>query len=210
MVSSRQENLQLYMSALKTVALRTQPGACKWLVDDETLPLFERAMQFAAHDEDIVRTASRNALLLLLTTFKEQGEVLHIALDMVAQTLLGRALAVLVYTYLYILALSYIVHCIDMSSDDTGLVNMLRDDCKTVSYIDFFDAIQIWQPCSMAKRRPKVAAIAVQQTGKPMDRHGHRTAESRHLPSGCWPRTGGKSMDGEGFKANNEVGHNLS
>ena len=80
----RQENLHLCISALKAVGMRTTPGM-----------QFERAMQFAAHYEGLVRT------------FKEQDEVLRIALDMIAQTLLGRALVFLVYYLLFT------VHCID-------------------------------------------------------------------------------------------------
>ena len=74
--------------AMKTVAMRTPPGAAKWLVEGQTLPLLQRAMQFAVHEEMLVRTSARTACLLLFTTLKQQEE-LHIALAMVEESLLG-------------------------------------------------------------------------------------------------------------------------
>ena len=85
-----QENLQLCVSALKTIALRTPATSCKWLLDAGTLPVFDAAMRFASHGEDIVRTSARAALLHMLKTLRKQDE-LQIALRMMSETLLGRA-----------------------------------------------------------------------------------------------------------------------
>ncbi|CAK8998016.1 unnamed protein product [Durusdinium trenchii] len=79
---SVQEHLQSFVSALKTVCTRTSVESLRNLMTgDRDLPVFRRAVAYAAYEEALVRTQARNAQLSLWRTLKQNQELLCIALD---------------------------------------------------------------------------------------------------------------------------------
>ncbi|CAK9004994.1 unnamed protein product, partial [Durusdinium trenchii] len=76
------EHLQSFVSALKTVCTRTSVESLRNLMTgDRDLPVFRRAVAYAAYEEALVRTQARNAQLSLWRTLKQNQELLCIALD---------------------------------------------------------------------------------------------------------------------------------
>ncbi|CAK8994475.1 unnamed protein product [Durusdinium trenchii] len=79
---SVEEHLQFFVSALKTVCMRTSVEYLPYLMtEDRDLPVFRRAMTYTAYDEALVRTQARSAQLWFYPKLKQNQELLCIALD---------------------------------------------------------------------------------------------------------------------------------
>ncbi|CAK8986556.1 unnamed protein product [Durusdinium trenchii] len=79
---SVEEHLQFFVSALKTVCMRTSVESLPYLMtEDRDLPVFRRAMAYTAYDEALVRTMARSAQLWIFPKLKQNQELLCIALD---------------------------------------------------------------------------------------------------------------------------------
>lgn len=97
---ARQEHLQSFVSALKTVCTRTSVESLRNLMTgDRDLPVFRRAVAYAAYEEALVRTQARNAQLSLWRTLKQNQELLCIALDIARSEMLGLVISVSLYVW---------------------------------------------------------------------------------------------------------------
>ncbi|CAK9095835.1 Hypothetical protein (Fragment), partial [Durusdinium trenchii] len=87
---SVEEHLQFFVSALKTVCMRTSVESLPYLMtEDRDLPVFRRAMAYTAYDEALVRTMARSAQLWIFPKLKQNQELLCIALDIAKSEMLG-------------------------------------------------------------------------------------------------------------------------
>ena len=92
---ARQEHLQFFVSALKTVCMRTSVEYLPYLMtEDRDLPVFRRAMTYTAYDEALVRTQARSAQLWFYPKLKQNQELLCIALDIARSEMLGLVICV--------------------------------------------------------------------------------------------------------------------
>ena len=92
---ARQEHLQFFVSALKTVCMRTSVESLPYLMtEDRDLPVFRRAMAYTAYDEALVRTMARSAQLWIFPKLKQNQELLCIALDIARSEMLGLVICV--------------------------------------------------------------------------------------------------------------------
>ena len=90
-VFRRQESRMNFISCLKSVSMRIEVGTLPWLMtEDRDIPILRMAMVYTAHEEPLLRTQARNAMLTLLSKIKiGEGELLRTALEMAKSRKLG-------------------------------------------------------------------------------------------------------------------------
>ena len=87
----RQENRMNFISCVKTISMRISVETLPFLVtEDSDIPLLGVVMAYTAHEEALLRTQARNALLTLLSKMKKSdGQLLRTALEMAKSRKLG-------------------------------------------------------------------------------------------------------------------------
>ena len=90
-VFRRQESRMNFISCLKSVSMRIEVGTLPWLMtEDRDIPILRMAMVHTAHEEPLLRTQARNAMLTLLSKIKiGEGQLLRTALEMAKSRKLG-------------------------------------------------------------------------------------------------------------------------
>ena len=80
-----------FISCVKTISMRISVETLPFLVtEDGDIPLLGVAMAYTAHEEALLRTQARNALLTLLLKMKMgNGQLLRTALEMAKSRKLG-------------------------------------------------------------------------------------------------------------------------
>ena len=80
-----------FVSCLKSVCMRIEVGTLPWLMtEDKDIPILRVAMAYTAHEEPLLRTQARSAMLTLLSKIKMgEGPLLRTALDMAKSRKLG-------------------------------------------------------------------------------------------------------------------------
>ena len=80
-----------FISCLKSVSMRIEVGTLPWLMtEDRDIPILRMAMVHTAHEEPLLRTQARNAMLTLLSKIKiGEGQLLRTALEMAKSRKLG-------------------------------------------------------------------------------------------------------------------------
>ena len=86
----RQENRMNFISCVKTISMRINVETLPFLVtEDSDIPLLGVAMAYTAHEEALLGTQARNALLTLLSKMKKSDGLLRTALEMAKSRKLG-------------------------------------------------------------------------------------------------------------------------
>ena len=90
-VFQRQESRMNFISCLKSVSMRIEVGTLPWLMtEDRDIPILRMAMVYTAHEEPLLRTQARNAMLTLFSKIKiGEGQLLRTALEMAKSRKLG-------------------------------------------------------------------------------------------------------------------------
>ena len=90
-VFQRQESRMNFISCLKSVSMRIEVGTLPWLMtEDRDIPILRIAMVYTAHEEPLLRTQARNAMLTLFSKIKiGDGQLLRTALEMAKSRKLG-------------------------------------------------------------------------------------------------------------------------
>ena len=89
-VFQRQENRMNFVSCLKTVSMRIDVETLPFLMTDSDIPILRVAMAYTAHEEALLRTQARNAMLALFSKMKMgEEQLLRIALEMAKSRKLG-------------------------------------------------------------------------------------------------------------------------
>ena len=80
-----------FISCVKTISMRINVETLPFLVtEDSDIPLLGVAMAYTAHEEALLRTQARNALLTLLSKMKMgDSQLLRTALEMAKSRKLG-------------------------------------------------------------------------------------------------------------------------
>jgi hypothetical protein len=80
-----------FVACIKKVCMEVPVAGLPYLMtDDGSIPILKAVMPFTAHDEALVRTQARSAMLTLFTKLKMgESKLLHIALDMAKSMMLG-------------------------------------------------------------------------------------------------------------------------
>ena len=80
-----------FISCLKSVSMRIEVGTLPWLMtEDRDIPILRMAMVYTAHEEPLLRTQARNAILTLFSKIKiGEGQLLRTALEMAKSRKLG-------------------------------------------------------------------------------------------------------------------------
>ena len=80
-----------FVSCLKSVCMRIEVWTLPWLMtEDKDIPILRVAMAYTAHEEPLLRTQARSAMLTLLSKIKMgEGPLLRTALDMAKSRKLG-------------------------------------------------------------------------------------------------------------------------
>ena len=86
-----QESRMNFISCLKSVSMRIEVGTLPWLMtEDRDIPILRMAMVYTAHEEPLLRTQARNAMLTLFSKIKiGEGQLLRTALEMAKSRKLG-------------------------------------------------------------------------------------------------------------------------
>ena len=80
-----------FISCLKSICMRVEVGTLPWLMAEEKdIPILRVAMAYTAHEEPLLRTQARSAMLTLFSKSKMgDGQLLRTALDMAKSRKLG-------------------------------------------------------------------------------------------------------------------------
>lgn len=91
-----EEHRMHFVACIKKVCMEVPVAGLPYLMtDDGSIPILKAVMPFTAHDEALVRTQARSAMLTLFTKLKMgESKLLHIALDM-AKSMLPTSLCTL-------------------------------------------------------------------------------------------------------------------
>ncbi|CAL1157893.1 unnamed protein product [Cladocopium goreaui] len=86
-----EESRMNFISCLKSVSMRIEVGTLPWLMtEDRDIPILRMAMVYTAHEEPLLRTQARNAMLTLFSKIKiGEGQLLRTALEMAKSRKLG-------------------------------------------------------------------------------------------------------------------------
>ena len=79
-----------FVSCLKTVSMRINVETLPFLMTDSDIPILRVAMAYTAHEEALLRTQARNAMLALFSKMKMgEEQLLRTALEMAKSRKLG-------------------------------------------------------------------------------------------------------------------------
>ncbi|CAL1147302.1 unnamed protein product [Cladocopium goreaui] len=85
-----EENRMNFVSCLKTVSMRIDVETLPFLMTDSDIPILRVAMAYTAHEEALLRTQARNAMLALFSKMKMgEEQLLRTALEMAKSRKLG-------------------------------------------------------------------------------------------------------------------------